>query len=283
MGDNIDIATVRGFGEEWSVYDQSVLPPSDYIELFEQYFRIFPWDGLPPGAEGFDLGCGSGRWAKLVLPRVGTLHCIDAAEAVIDVARRNLTDFPNCQFHVAGVDRIPLPDDSMDFGYSLGVLHHVPDTAAGIRSCVDKLKRGAPLLLFLYYDFDNRPQWFRSLWRFSEVGRHTICRLPTRLKVAVTTVLALAIYYPLARFALLLERFGCGVDLAPLSYYRRRSFYTMRTDALDRFGTKLEQRFTAEQIQRMMLNAGLENIKLSNHQPYWCAVGVKKGSDVVLP
>ncbi|HEX5270132.1 MAG TPA: class I SAM-dependent methyltransferase [Gemmataceae bacterium] len=275
MNANIDLETVEGFGHEWSVYDQSALPPSEHRAAFEQYFAVFPWDRLPPGATGFDLGCGSGRWAKLAAPRVGTLHCIDASEAALGVARRNLAGVPGCRFHRAGVADIPLPDDSMDFGYSLGVLHHVPDTEAGIRSCVAKLKPGAPLLLYLYYAFDNRPRWFRGLWRLSDAGRRLICRLPPALKLAATTAIAAAVYYPLARCALVPEKLGCRVGAWPLSYYRDRSFYTMRTDALDRFGTRLERRFTAEQIRTMMHRAGLERITFSPGPPYWCAVGFK--------
>ena len=50
----------------------------------------------------------------------------------------------------------------------------------------------------------------------------------------------------------------------------------MRTDALDRFGTQLEQRFTKKQIQEMMEVAWLDRIKFSDAVPYWCAVGYKK-------
>ena len=50
----------------------------------------------------------------------------------------------------------------------------------------------------------------------------------------------------------------------------------MRTDALDRFGTRLEQRFTKNQIQKMMEVAGLRDIVFSNKVPYWCAVGTRK-------
>jgi hypothetical protein len=45
----------------------------------------------------------------------------------------------------------------MDFGYSLGVLHHLPDPRAGLAACVTKLKPGAPMLVYIYYAFDNRP------------------------------------------------------------------------------------------------------------------------------
>jgi len=75
-----------------------------------------------------------------------------------------------------------LPPNSQAFGYSLGVLHHVPNTAAAIRSCAELLKPGAPLLLYLYYAFDNRPRWFRWLWRSSNAARLLIRRLPPRPK-----------------------------------------------------------------------------------------------------
>ena len=62
----------------------------------------------------------------------------------------------------------------------------------------------------------------------------------------------------------------------PLSNYYNKSFYTMRTDALDRFGTRLEQRFSYNQIKEMMVKSGLESIKFSNKEPFWCAVGYRK-------
>ena len=54
----------------------------------------------------------------------------------------------------------------------------------------------------------------------------------------------------------------------------------MRTDALDRFGTRLEKRFTQKQIREMITGAGLENIVFSKSEPYWCAVGYKASSSV---
>jgi hypothetical protein len=164
----------------------------------------------------------------------------------------------------------------MDFGYCLGVLHHVPDTSAGLAACVGKLKPGAPFLLYLYYAFDNRPLWFRSLWRVSDILRKGVSRLPPFVKYAVTLLIAAVLYLPLARLARLVESVGGSVESFPLSYYRDRSFYTMRTDALDRFGTALEQRFTRDEIEEMMMKSGLERIAFSSSPPYWCAVGFRQ-------
>jgi ubiquinone/menaquinone biosynthesis C-methylase UbiE len=274
---NIDPLTVAGFGEEWAAYDQARLGEAEHRGLFEAYFSIFPFSELPPDAEGFDLGCGSGRWAALAVERVGRLHCIDPSDQALEVARRRLEGRSGIAFHLAGAHAIPLPDGSQDFGYSLGVLHHIPDTEAAMRDAVRKLKPGAPFLVYLYYSFDNRPRWFRSLWKASEVGRWSVSRLPFPLRKAVTSAIAAAVYWPAARIARAAEALGRDVANVPLSAYRRSSFYTMRTDALDRFGTRLEQRFSRAQIRQMMEAAGLTGIVFRDDVPYWVACGRKAG------
>ncbi|MFC5489964.1 class I SAM-dependent methyltransferase [Dokdonella soli] len=272
---NLDPATVNSFGDEWLRFDQSALSDDEASTIFDAYFAVFPWAALPAGASGFDMGCGSGRWARLMAPKVGHLHCIDPSGA-LEVARGALEDEPNVSFHRAAVDDEPLPPNSQDFGYSLGVLHHVPDTAAAIRSCVAMLRPGAPFLVYLYYAFDNRSTAFKMMWRFSDLLRRVICHMPAPLKHSLTDALAFGVYYPLARLSLLFEWFGLSVAGMPLSYYRRRSFYTMRTDSRDRFGTPLERRFTRDEIRTMMHAAGLRDIVFSDCAPYWCAVGIKQ-------
>lgn len=275
MTQNIDNEVVAGFGDEWSRFDQSALTGEELQRMFENYFSIFPWDVLPENAVGFDLGCGSGRWAKLVAPRVGKLYLFDPAEDALEVAKRNLSSADNCKFLVAGADNIPLADESCDFGYSLGVLHHIPNTEAGLRACVAKVKPGAPFLVYLYYSFDNRPAWFRLLWRTSNAIRAVICRLPHGPRYLLSQIGAGLIYWPLARAAKFLEKLGMNVANFPLSQYRNNSFYVMRNDALDRFGTRLEQRFSKREITDMMQRCGLDDITFSTTS-FWTAVGFKK-------
>ena len=276
MTENVDKKVVAGFGDEWTRFDQSELSPAEHEKMFENYFNIFPWHELPAAATGFDLGCGSGRWAKMVAPRVGRLHLIDPSSA-LEIAEKNLRGADNCEFHRATVEAIPLANNSQDFGYSLGVLHHIPDTEAGLQACVDKLKPGAPFLVYLYYRFDNRPAWFRAVWKASDFVRRAVSRMPHGLRFAASQILAAAVYFPLAQTAKMLEKTGVNVEKFPLSQYRNNSFYTMRTDALDRFGTSLEKRFTKPEIRQMMENCGLENIRFSETS-FWTAVGCKKST-----
>lgn len=275
MNKNLHAKTVDSFGAEWSQFDQTALSEAEAKAIFDEYFAIFPWDALPQNARGFDMGCGSGRWAKLVAPRVGHLHCIDPSSA-LRVAENALRSFPNVSLHRASVDDNVLPAGSQDFGYSLGVLHHVPDTAAAICACTALLKPGAPFLVYLYYAFDNRPLHFKLAWRCSDLLRRVIHRLPERPKHFVTDMIAAAVYFPLARLAGLAEKFGLPITNVPLSYYRSHSFYTMRTDARDRFGTPLEQRYTRQQVAAMMQGAGLVDLRFSERAPFWCAVGFRK-------
>ena len=193
MNKNVDKKTVDGFGDEWRRFDQSDLDEIEHHEMFEKYFSIFPWNCLPDDSVGFDMGCGSGRWAKILSQRVGTLNCIDPSSA-LDVARKNLKDVNNCVFHNAGVDDNPLMPCSQDFGVSLGVLHHIPDTAKGIKGCVEMLKPGAPFLLYLYYALDNRAMWFRFLWKVSDFIRSFVSKLPYELRYLVSQIIAITTY-----------------------------------------------------------------------------------------
>ena len=101
------------------------MAPGEAERVFGDYFTIFPWDQLPPDAEGFDMGCGSGRWARFVAPRVGRLHCIDPSSALA-VARQPPGRSPNVQFQQASVAASALPPNSQAFGYFLGVRIFLP-------------------------------------------------------------------------------------------------------------------------------------------------------------
>ena len=73
-------------------------------------------------------------------------------------------------------------------------------------------------------------------------------------------------------FALGLKKLG---NMVPLSAYANKDFYVIRNDSLDRFGTRLEQRFTKEEITVMMQRAGLTDIRFGNDAAFWHAVGRK--------
>ena len=273
---NVDNKVVEDFGKEWKAFNQKPLTGDDLRKAFDQYFNIFPFHLINEDSTGFDMGCGSGRWAQLIAPKVRVLNCIDPSSAALAQAQDNLSQFENCTFECASVSDSGLELESQDFGYCLGVLHHIPDTLAGLKSCAELLRPGAPFLVYLYYRFDNKPIWFKFVWKLSDFARRIVCKLPFPLKLFVSQVIAVLVYFPLSRIALLLEMVGFSAEHIPLAYYRDKRFYVLRTDALDRFGTKLEKRFTKDEIHQMMTQAGFVDVKFSDCRPFWVSVGIKR-------
>lgn len=276
--DNKCDQVVEHFGREWTSFTNEERPKEDLDKEFNGYFEIFPWDKINKASEGFDAGCGNGRWAAYIAPKVGKLNCVEPSIA-IDVARAKLKDFSNVSFYQTTISAMSIQDNSQDFAYCLGVLHYVPDPLMEMQACVNKLKPGAPLLVYMFYNFENRPWWFRLVWKCSDIFRKTICQLPYSVKRCITDPIALLVYWPLAQISLILEKLGFNVNNIPLSSHRKGSFYNMRNVAINRFGPSLERRFSKLEIMNMMRKCGLDNISFGkNPDVNWCAIAYKKDS-----
>jgi SAM-dependent methyltransferase len=275
LGDNIDRNTVHSFGEEWKAFHQ--FDDAEIRKIGDTYFDIVTPEMLGPGKIAADFGCGTGRWTKYIHKKVGAVAAIDPSEAIF-VAGQLLKDAGNIHLYKASIDNLPFPDDYFDFGFSLGVLHHIPDTPKAMNACVRKVKPGGHFLVYLYYNLDNRGILYKSLFFLSNLVRKIVSSMPGGLKKFCCNGMAVFFYMPFVLFSRLLKLFGVSKRLRsriPLHSYEDTSFYIIRNDALDRFGTPLEQRFSMKQILAMMEAAGLGNIIFSKQAPYWHAVGRK--------
>tara|TARA_B100000029_G_scaffold412072_1_gene414645 strand:- start:555 stop:1379 length:825 start_codon:yes stop_codon:yes gene_type:complete len=272
---NLDKKTVYSFGKEWEKFTYSNVD-SDIVKIFENYFKIFPKKTLNKSSIGFDMGCGTGRWAKFIAPNIKKLYCIDPSIDALNIAKKNLSKLDNCIFLNQDCNSFNIKNDTMDFGYSIGVLHHVPDTKKGLINCVKKLKKGSPFLLYLYYNLDNRGFLYKFIWYISNYFRIFISVLPFKLKLILTNLIAYLIYMPWIKFLKILNYFNFKTKNLPLSFYIDKNSYIIKTDSLDRFGTRLEKRFSKKEIETLMLKSGLSNISFHNESPYWIALGFKK-------
>src|SRR5205807_852626 len=116
--------TQRSFGYQWIRFGE--LRPE-----FEEQFLWFISPPITPGffagKRGIDAGCGFGRhlyWAaRWGAETIG----IDVSEAV-DSAFANTAHMPNAHVVLGDIYRLPVAQSEFDFAYSLGVLHHLPDT-----------------------------------------------------------------------------------------------------------------------------------------------------------
>src|SRR5215216_3049415 len=86
---------------------------------------------LRPGEVVVDLGCGGGLDVLLAAGKVGPTGKaigIDMTPEMIERARRNADkqSLRNVEFHLATIDRLPLPDDSVDCIVSNCVINLAP-------------------------------------------------------------------------------------------------------------------------------------------------------------
>ncbi|MBX2958858.1 MAG: class I SAM-dependent methyltransferase [Flavobacteriales bacterium] len=272
---NFDEETVKSFGDEWLKFN---LFSEEEIKLAgNQYFDLVGEDILNKETIVLDLGCGSGRWTKFISKKVKIVEAIDPSDAIISAANLNKNE-ENVRITQASVSNIPFEDESFDFVICLGVLHHIPNTSQALIDVVKKIKTGGSILLYLYYNLDNRGMLYKYLFKISTVFRLMISKLPHGLKKLTCDIVAVVVYLPLVLITRsLINLFGTKswIKKIPLSYYSDKSFNIIRNDALDRFGTPLEQRFSKIQIEQMMLKSGLTKIVFSDNEPYWHVLGTK--------
>lgn len=274
IGENIDDEVVTSFGEEWLKFH--AFQDNELEKLGKEYFDIVDDTILNKNTYVLDMGCGSGRYSKYIASKVGFIEAMDPSDAV-GAANVLLKDVPNVRISKSSVDNIPFANNTFDFVMTIGVLHHIPDTLNAMKKCVEKVKQGGFFYVYLYYALDNRSLLFRFLFQLTNLLRLGVSSMPHGIKKFFCDMLAVVLYMPLILLGRILYR--CGFKKAaislPLSNYQNKSFFIIRNDALDRFGTKLEQRFSKVKIEEMMINCGLSNINFSNNEPYWHAIGKK--------
>jgi SAM-dependent methyltransferase len=273
--ENIDHQTVSSFGEEWKAFHN--FSGQELEALGDKYFDIVSPEMLNETMSVVDIGCGSGRFIKYLKGRYAHITGIDPSQAIF-AANELIGKEEKVDLVQASTDSIPFPDGHFDFGYSLGVLHHIPDTQKALEDCVKKVKPGGHFLVYLYYSLDNKPYYFRIIFFLSNLIRLIVSKMPPGLKKFTCSLLAIIFYMPFVLLCRFLRFLGVPKKIRqniPLQGYEDQSFYIIRNDSLDRFGTPLEQRFSRKQIQAMMEKAGLKNIIFSEKVPYWHAVGEK--------
>jgi SAM-dependent methyltransferase len=273
--DNIDAVTVQSFGDEWQSFHG--FKPEEIALIGDSYFDIITPEMLNANTVMADFGCGSGRFTKFGQGKAKTIYAVDPSEAIF-AADRLIGKDDDIHLVKASISNLPFDDNFFDFAMSIGVLHHIPNTQKAMQDCVRKVRKGGYFYTYLYYKLDNRGLLFRSLFWISNLFRLAISSMPQKLKAFCCDLTAVFFYMPFVFLARLLKAVGAGEKIwtkIPLSAYWDKSFYIIRNDALDRFGTPLEQRFSRIEIQQMMEVSGLGEIIFSENPGYWHAVGKK--------
>ena len=276
---NLDQEVINSFGHEWAAFDYS---EGESDEALDKQFLAY----LTPidlhqfneeSAVAADFGAGSGRWTSRLLPFFSLIYALEPSNGANQVLRKKFKNETRVSILQETVGLNSIPSESLDLAMSLGVLHHIPDTALAITEIATKIKSGGVFLCYLYYKLENKPLYYRGLFLTANLLRWVISRLPYALRRLIAQMIAGTIYLPLARISKILGNRGKDVSNFPLHHYANMPYMMLQNDALDRFGTRLEQRFSKKEIIEMLRKAGydLTTLRFSDSEPFW-TFSVKK-------
>jgi SAM-dependent methyltransferase len=113
-----------------------------------------------------EVGCGAGSHAALFARHGARMAALDlsqdraaATQRKFDLLRQE--DGGSAALQGDG-ERLPFADNSFDIVYSNGVLHHSPDTQAGVAELLRVLKPGGSAVVMLYCK--HSINWWVTLW-----------------------------------------------------------------------------------------------------------------------
>jgi SAM-dependent methyltransferase len=258
--------TQASFGYEWTHFND--WQASGELN-FADYFSNFDLEWLQ-GRTVLDAGCGMGRHARQIAPFAGAVIAVDFSSA-IDQAAKNSSDQPNVYCIQADLTRLPLAGEMFELVYSMGVLHHLDDTAGALTELARTLKPGGRLRLYLYW---KRRGIAGAILRVVEGARKVTTRLPFRLLRALCWILSVILFVVVVLPYRALARFGMTSSSWPLAVYAKYPFNVLYNDQFDRFSAPLEKRYTEAEVRTLLESAGLRDVRV--HARFgWIGDGIK--------
>ena len=276
---NIDSKVISDFGDEWAEFGYST--NQSYSELalqFQRYSELVNFkDFAPASSIAADFGAGTGRWAQFILENFKNTWLVEPSAGAFEVLKNKFLNNQKVILENTTISKCSIPRESLDFAMSLGVLHHISDTAQAFKDINLKLKQNGLFLGYLYYKVEDKPLLYRLIFASANILRKRVSVLPFKLKKKISWVIAVLVYVPLARVSKLLNLMRINTTNIPLHQYADLSLYMMKNDALDRFGTKLEKRYNQVEITKLLLDSGFSptSIKFSTSEPFWTFVAKK--------
>lgn len=232
------------FSFQWNRFSRVQLDVANHTRESEE--TLWEKTGLSPDAvKGkliLDAGVGAGRFSE-VASRVGAeVIGVDLSLAV-DAAYQSIAARPNVHIVQADIFDLPFREQTFDFIFSIGVLHHTPDTRAAFQKLVPLLKRKGEIAIWVY----DRYTPFR---RITDSLRSITTRMPKRMVYYFSTI-AIPLYY-VKPFRKSLE----GI----LRLCMHKNWRWRWLDTFDYYSPKFQWKHTYPEVFSWFQEAGLKDI-----------------------
>lgn len=260
-----DSRTIKDFAEQWLRYPDN----EGYygsLELFSDILSPFLKPEELRGCNVAEIGSGVGRIVNMIL-KAGANHVIavEPSEA-IEILRRNILEPERVTCLRVTGDKLP-SSPNVDYVFSIGVLHHIPDPKPAVEAAFRALRPGGRFLIWLYGKEGNG--LYLALLRMLRIFTK---RLPHYVLASLVEI----IYWPLVLYLLI-----CRVLPLPLRGYMRSVLEKMspekrRLIIYDQLNPTYAKYYTRQEAERLLVDRKFEDVRVHHRHGYsWTAIGTK--------
>lgn len=147
---------------------------------------------LVPSIDVADLGAGEGLLSQLLARNARQVWCIDNSPAMVavgtELARKN--ELANLAYKLGDIERVPLPDGSVDLAILSQALHHAQHPQRAVEEAFRILRPNGQILVLdlAEHTFERARELYADLWLgFKESALHGFLRKAGFAQVEVTS------------------------------------------------------------------------------------------------
>lgn len=258
--------TIRDFGDQWTHY-----PNNEGYYASLDFFKDIcgPLVDLSDlqGKTVLDIGSGTGRIVKMLLDsgasRVIAVEPSGAFKKLVENTRpwEEKIEYLNLK----GED---IPDLKVDYAFSIGVLHHIPDPQPTIRRVLDCLEPGGKFLIWVY-GFEGNELYLSLI----QPLRKLTSIVPDIMLVGLAHIFNffLSVYICFNKFIVLPFHRYLREVLAKLS--RRDRFLVI----FDQLNPAYARYYRREEAENLLKKTGFVNVVSFHRHAYsWTVLGEKE-------
>ena len=257
--------TIKDFGNQWLRYSDN----EGYygsLELFSDMLSPFLKPENLKNSKVAEIGSGAGRIVNMLIS-AGVKHVIAVEPSdSFEVLCQNIKEPGKVTCLKLMGDQLPAYGD-LDYIFSIGVLHHIPDPKPVVEAVLRGLRSGG--------------QFF--VWLYGKEGNESYLALikPLRILTRKLPHLALAslvwlIYHPLNLYIRLCHRFPLPLREYLLSMFEKMSPEKRRLIMYDQLNPAYAKYYTRSEAENLLLNGGFKNVRIHHRHGYsWTVIGTK--------
>jgi SAM-dependent methyltransferase len=261
--------TIQDFGDQWSKYvDNEGWYGS--LQLFEDITAPLLDLRSLAGKTVVDIGSGTGRIVGMLLAAdVAHVVAIEPSSEAFDVLKRNVKMMERSGDVTCMNERGDSWDlgEQVDYVFSIGVIHHIPDPIPVTRRTFEALKPGGFIFIWVY-GYEGNELYLKLI--------EPIRKITTRLPHALLRVIVELMY----GIVYLYRSIGQVIPLPLLSYIEKvlwpMSPKKRRLVIYDQLNPAYAKYYRKHEAVELLENAGFINVKAHQRHGYsWSVIGQK--------